>query len=63
LKAIYVKDLGNEINEQTLKQEKKKHERVCKIRDAATRVKADTLAEKRAAAEFNKLMKDYGVVL
>lgn len=60
----------NEINkgiemttEQTLKQEKKKHERACKIRDAAAKVKADTLAEKRAAAEFNKLMKDYGVTL
>lgn len=51
------------MNEQTLKQEKKIHDRVCKIRDAAARVKADTLAEKRAAAEFNKLMKDYGVVL
>lgn len=49
--------------EQTLKQEKKKHERVCKIRNAAAKVKAETLAEKRAAAEFNKLMKGYGVTL
>ncbi|ANJ65512.1 hypothetical protein [Pseudoalteromonas virus vB_PspP-H6/1] len=51
------------MNEQTLKQERKHYELECKIRKAAKKAQADTLAEKRARAEFNKLMKDYGVEL
>lgn len=51
------------MNEKTLAEAKKKHERECKIRKAANKVKMQTLEEKRAAAEFNKLMKGYGVEL
>lgn len=51
------------MNEQTLKQERKHYERECKIRKAAKKVQSETLAEKRARAEFNKLMKECGVEL
>ena len=49
--------------EQTLKQERKHYERECKIRKVAKKVQAESLADKRARYEFNRLMKEYGVEL
>ena len=49
--------------EQKLKQEKRKHDRIERIRRANETVKAERMADIRARYEFNQLMKERGVVL